>query len=274
MDGAKPCVTALGSTKLDLRSPSLEDPAEYRSIVGAIQYLTWTWPYLSFEVNLACQFMHNPREQHFQALKRILQYLKGTLNHGLWFPNTSSSLTLKAYSDTDWAGCSWDRRSIGWFCIFLGLSLISWSAKKQHDVARSSTEEKYRSLAYTAAKITWLCKLFSEIGFKLPTLPQICCDNISAIALASNPVFHARTKHVKIDYHYVRELVLAKLWTVQFVCNRDQIAYIRTKSLPRQRFLQLRSKLSIQPSPFSLRACEEIITQDKCNKNIKQFKVS
>ena len=184
---------------------------------------------------------------------------------GLWFPKSSSSLVLKAFSDADWAGCPWDRRSTGGFCIFLGPSIISWSAKKQHTVARSSTEAEYRSLAHTAAEITWICQLFSDIGFTLPLIPQIWCDNVSAIALASNPVFHARTKHVEIDYHYIRELVLAQLLRVHFVCSEDQLADIHTKSLSRQRFLHLRSKLSLQPSPFSLRGCDKdkIVTQ--CN---------
>ncbi|KAM2558058.1 hypothetical protein TB2_015106 [Malus domestica] len=260
MDGAKPCATPLSSVKLDHTGSLLSNPDDYRSIVGTLQYLTWTRPDLSFAVNLVCQFMHSPREPHFQAVKRILRYLKGTLGFGLWFPKTTSPLLLNAYSDADWAGCSWDRRSTGGFCIFLGPCLVSWSAKKQHTVARSSTEAEYRSLAHTAAEITWICQLFSDIGFKLSSLPQIWCDNVSAIALASNPVFHARTKHVEIDYHYIRELVLAKLLTVKFVCSADQLADIHTKSLPRPRFLHLRSKLSLQPSPFSLRGCEEQVT--------------
>ncbi|XP_068336519.1 uncharacterized mitochondrial protein AtMg00240-like [Pyrus communis] len=115
MDGAKPCITPLGSTKLDLTGSLLDNPEEYRSIVGALQYLTWTRPDLSFAVNLVCQFMHSPREPHFQAVKRILRYLKGTLGYDLWFPKTSTPLTLKAYSDVDWAGCSWDRCSTGGF---------------------------------------------------------------------------------------------------------------------------------------------------------------
>ncbi|RXI02484.1 hypothetical protein DVH24_002562 [Malus domestica] len=109
-----------------------------------------------------------------------------------------------------------------------------------------------------------ICQLFTDISFKLPALPQIWCDNISAIALASNLVFHGRTKHVEIDYHYIQELVLAKLLTVQFVCCQDQLAGIHTKSLPWQGFLQLRSKLSLQPSPFSLRGCEEDNKVHRC----------
>ncbi|KAM1139901.1 hypothetical protein ACFX19_040742 [Malus domestica] len=204
--------------------------------------------------------MHSPREPHLQAVKLILWYLKGTLGYGLWFPKTTFPLLLKVFSDADGVGCSWDRRSTGGFCIFLGSCLVSLSAKKQHTVARSSTEAEYRSLAHTLAEITWICQLLTDIGFQLPSLPQIWCDNVSAIALASNPVFHARTKHVEIDYHYIRELVLAKLLTVQIVCNADQLAVIHTKSLPRPRFLQLRSKLSLQPSPFSFRGCEKQVT--------------
>ncbi|KAM1276192.1 hypothetical protein ACFX2J_028490 [Malus domestica] len=88
MDGTKPCTTPLGSTKLDLTGSLLDNPEEYRSIVGALQYLTWTRPDLSFSVNLVCQFMHSPQEPHFQAVKCILRYLKGTLGYGIWFPKT------------------------------------------------------------------------------------------------------------------------------------------------------------------------------------------
>ncbi|KAB2625768.1 hypothetical protein D8674_017428 [Pyrus ussuriensis x Pyrus communis] len=144
-------------------------------------------------------------------------------------------------------------------------------AKKQHTVARSSTEAEYRSLAHITAEITWICQLFADIGFQLPVLPQIWCDNVSAIALASNSVFHTWTKHVEIDYHYIRELVLTKLLAVSFVCSQDQLADIHTKSLPCQQFLDLRSKLSLQSSPFSLRGCEE---NNKVDKNVKESKVS
>ena len=111
MDGAKPCSTPLSTSKLDHDSPPLENVTEYRSLVGALQYLTWTRPDLSFAVNLVCQFMHTPRVSHFQAVKRILRYLKGTIDLGLWFTKSSSPPYLTAFSDADWAGCSLDRRS-------------------------------------------------------------------------------------------------------------------------------------------------------------------
>ncbi|KAB2608862.1 hypothetical protein D8674_012030 [Pyrus ussuriensis x Pyrus communis] len=134
-----------------------------------------------------------------------------------------------------------------------------WSAKKQPTVARSSTEAEYRSLAHTAAEITWICKVFKDLGLHLPHVPSLWCDNLSAISLASNPVFHARTKHIELDYHYIRELVLANLLKVQYVCSQDQLADIHTKSLSKSRFLYLQSKLSLGPfdaSKFSLRGCK------------------
>ncbi|CAN6726958.1 unnamed protein product [Malus baccata var. baccata] len=259
MDGAKPCCTPLASQKLDHTGSLLSNPTEYRSIVGGLQYLTWTRPDISFAVNQICQFMHAPRDQHLQAAKRVLRYLKGTVSEGIWFKPGSTNLT--AFSDANWTGCLFDRRSTSGYCIFLGSNLISWSAKKQATVARSSTEAEYRSLAHTAAELTWICKKFCDIGFPLSQVPTLWCDNISAISLASNPVFHARTKHIEIDYHYIRELVLVNLITVKFVCSQDQLADIHTKSLSKSRFSYLKSKLSlgsmVDPK-ISLRGCIEI----------------
>ncbi|TQD91353.1 hypothetical protein C1H46_023032 [Malus baccata] len=202
--------------------------------------------------------MHTPTELHLQADKRILRFLKGTSSHGIWFHK--GPLTLSAYSDADWAGCTFDRRSTSGFCVFLGSNLVSWNAKKQPTVARSSTEVEYRSLAHTAAEVTCICKVFRDFGFSFSDNPTIWCDNICAISLASNPVFHVRTKHVEIDYHYIRELVLANLVKVQYVCSQDQIADIHTKSLSKNRFLFLQSKLSLGTSSLSklsLRGCKD-----------------
>lgn len=107
MEGAKPRFTPLSTQKLDHSGPLLSNPTEYRSIVGGLQYLTWTWPDIFFAMNQVCQFMHAPREQHLQAATRILRFLKGTLSHGLWFKK--GSLHLFAYYDADWASCIFDR---------------------------------------------------------------------------------------------------------------------------------------------------------------------
>lgn len=121
------------------------DPSVYRSITGALQYLTLTRPDLSFAVNQACQHMHNPSSADFTALKRILSYIKGTLSFGLHI--NKGPLKLIAFSDADWAGDPSDRRSTTGYRVIFGLTPVSWCAKKQQTIAQSSTKAEYRSLA-------------------------------------------------------------------------------------------------------------------------------
>ena len=184
----------------------LSDPTVYRSMVGALQYLTFTRPDLAFSVHQLCQFISKPTSVHLEATKRVLRYLRGTLHHGICF--SPGPLSLTAFSDADWAGDPTDRRSTTGLLVFLGPNPISWSAKKQPTVSRSSTEAEYRALATTATELSWLRILFKELRIFLPYVPVLWCDNVSAIALSANPIFHSRTKHLEVDYHYVREKVL------------------------------------------------------------------
>jgi hypothetical protein len=124
----------------------------YRSIVGALQYLTLTRPDLAFAVNKACQFLHVPTSDHMVAVKRILRYVQGTKSLGIKIKK-DSSLRINALSDADWAGCPDDRRSTGGFAIYLGSNLISWSSRKQATASRSSTEVEYKSLANSMAEV-------------------------------------------------------------------------------------------------------------------------
>uniref|UniRef100_A0A2N9IMS3 Reverse transcriptase Ty1/copia-type domain-containing protein n=1 Tax=Fagus sylvatica TaxID=28930 RepID=A0A2N9IMS3_FAGSY len=191
---------------------ALSDPTPFRSLVGALQYATFTRPDIAFAVNRVCQFMHKPSTVHFVAAKRILRYLKGTLHNGVLFQ--PGPLALTAFTDADWAGDPSDRRSTSGVIVFLGHNPITWLAKKQHTVSRSSTEAEYRSLATGAAKLAWLRQVLCDIKLFLPFAPLIWCDNTSALALASNPIFHGRTKHI-------------------------ELADIFTKALPSTRFLQV-----------------------------------
>ncbi|KAJ9543849.1 hypothetical protein OSB04_023556 [Centaurea solstitialis] len=148
------------------------------------------------------QFMSAPCSDHYAAVLRILRYLKGTMFHGLYFSSTSS-LTLRGFSDADWDSDMTDRCSTTGFCFFLGDSLISWRSKKQSLTARSSIEAEYRALADTSQELIWLRWLLMGAPQLSPTL--LWCDNHSAIQIAHNGVFHERTKHIEIDCHFIRQ---------------------------------------------------------------------
>ncbi|KAJ9552322.1 hypothetical protein OSB04_016367 [Centaurea solstitialis] len=235
-------------TKLAVDGEPVSDPTLYRSLVGALQYLTFTRPDIAYAVQQVCLFMHDPRLPHFNALKRILRYLKGTLSHGLHI-KASAVDRLVAYSDADWAGCPNTRRSTSGFCVYLGDNLVFWSSKRQHVVSRSSAEAEYRGIANVVAEAAWLRNLLLELYCPLSRATVVFCDNVSAMYLASNPVQHQRTKHVEIDLHFVRERVAIGHVRVLHVPSAYQYADIFTKGLPTSLFLDFRNSLNIRLPP-------------------------
>ncbi|CAL9029439.1 unnamed protein product [Prunus brigantina] len=245
----KPATTPTASKTSLSRSHGspLSDPTPYRQLVGALQYLTFTRPDISYAVQLVSQFMGSPTDLHFEAVKRILRYLKGTLGYGLPIHLSPAPSLLVAYSDADWAGCPDTRRSTTGYCVFLGKTLISWSAKKQRTVSRSSAEAEYRALAHASADTIWIQSLLHELHFSLSTPVLLHCDNLSATYMAANPVFHSRTKHVAIDYHFIRERLTAGSHQVRFISSQDQLADVFTKGLPAARFAHLVSNLVTYP---------------------------
>jgi histone deacetylase 1/2 len=223
---------------------SSEDATQYRSIVGGLQYLTMTRPDLSYVVNKVCQYLHEPRTPHWAAVKRILRYVRYTIDCGLQLWPSSSTL-LSAFSDADWAGSMDDRRSTGGYAIFYGGNLIAWSARKQSTVSRSSTESEYKALGDATAELVWVQSLLKELGLSQIQPPVLWCDNIDATYLSSNPVFHARTKHIEVDFHFVRERVARKQLQIRFISSKDQVADIFTKPLPLPLFVHCRRNLNL-----------------------------
>ena len=208
---------------------------QYRSIVGGLQYLTITQPDLSFAVNRVCQYIQSPTDVHWAAIKRVLRYIKGTLCHGLKLQK-SVTTTISAFSDVDWAGCPDDRRSTSGFAVFLGSNLVSWSSRKQPTVSRSSTEAEYKAIANVTAKVIWLQSLLKELGVFQDRSPVLWCDNLGATCPTTNLMFHARTKHIEVDFHFVHEQVAHKAMEVRFISSKDQLANIFTKPLSRAPF--------------------------------------
>ncbi|XP_031275019.1 uncharacterized protein LOC116133454 [Pistacia vera] len=237
-------------------STTLCDTHNYRSLVGALQYLTLTRPDISFSVNYVSQFTHAPTQDHFTMVRRILRYVKGTVHHGLHFQN-SSTLDLYAFSDVDLVGCPHTRRSTTGFCTYLGSNIISWSAKKQPTVSRSSSEAEYRAMAQTAAEITWLTFILRDLQVPLMTPPVLFCDNLSSLFMTVNPMFHARSKHIELDYHYIRERVSLGLLTTRHISTSAQIADVFTKPQTRYDLDKLKHKLCLVTTP-SLRADDNI----------------
>ena len=247
----KPTTTPMSSTDKitavdgELLSPA--DATEYRSIVGGLQYLTITRPDISYAVNRVCQYLQAPRDTHWAAVKRILRYVQFTLTFGMHIRPTSSRV-LSAFSDADWAGSPDDRRSTGGYAVFFGPNLIAWSARKQATVSRSSTEAEYKAVANATAEIIWVQSLLQELGLSQPQPPILWCDNIGATYLSANPVFHARTKHIEVDYHFVRERVSQKQLQIKFISSKDQLADIFTKPLPLPQFEACRRNLTLVSS--------------------------
>ncbi|GKD46273.1 ribonuclease H-like domain-containing protein [Tanacetum coccineum] len=163
---------------------------------------------LGVDVQQVCLHMHDPREPHFFAFKRILRYVQGTLDYGLQL-FSSSTTDLVAYSDADWAGCPTTRRSTSGYCVFLGNNLLSWSSKRQPTLSRSSAEAEYRGVANAVAETYCLRNLLRELDNPLSSVTLVYCDNVSAVYLSCNPVQHQHTKHIEINIHFVRDLVAA-----------------------------------------------------------------
>lgn len=228
-------------------SKPFDDPSRYRSLVGSLQYLTVTHPDISYVVNQLCQHMHSPTFKHWSQLKHVLCYVKGTIDYGLHFRKSCIS-DLHSFSNSNWVGCPTDRKSMIGFAIFLGTNLVPWVCKKHKTIAKSSTEVEYKALADVAANVTWIVSLLRELGMKSLPVPKLWCENSGATYMCANPIFHARTKHIEINYHFVWDKVATGELQVNFV-TKDQLVDIFTKPMPAPRFTFLCDKLQVINSP-------------------------
>ena len=187
----------------------LRDPWRYRRLVGRLNYLTITRPNISFPVSVVSQFLQSPCDSHWDAMIRILRYIKGAPGQGVLYENRGHTQII-VYCDADWAGSPTNRRSTSGYCVFIGGDLISWKSKKQDVVAKSSAEAEYQAMALATCELIWLKQFLQELRFGKDGQMTLVCDNQATLHIASNPVFHKRTKHIEVDYHFIREKIASR----------------------------------------------------------------
>ena len=221
------------------------DQRQYQSAVGSLMYLAVsTRPDISYSIGSLARFNSKPTKEHWVALKRVLRYLKGTKDLGILYSKAEKDSCI-GYTDADWAGDQDDRRSISGYVFLLSGGAISWKSQKQRCVALSTAEAEYVAMSTATQEAIWLRQLIAEITSSEETPILVYEDNQSAIAIARNPQFHGRTKHIDIRHHYVREEISKGTVTIQYCPSCDMAADILTKGLGSDSFSKLRLKTGL-----------------------------
>ncbi|KAK6125632.1 hypothetical protein DH2020_040630 [Rehmannia glutinosa] len=234
------------SVKMDMDADGKPvDQTRYRALIGSLLYLTTSRPDITFAVGVCARFQSAPKESHMTAAKRILRYLKGSQEVGLWYPKEENdNFSLKSYSDSDYAGNIDDRKSTSGSCQFLGDCLVSWFSKKQNCVSLSTAEAEYIFAAFCCTQLLWMKQTLADYKCSFENV-HIFCDNISAINIAQNRVHHNRNKHIEIRHHFLRDCVSKRKIEISFVPSQNQLADIFTKLLSSETFASIRAQLGI-----------------------------
>ena len=223
---------------------ALDQPL-YQSVVGSLMYLaTCTRPDIAYAVGMLARFSSKPNRSHWTAAKRVLRYLKGTNDLGILYKGDSG---MQGYSDADWAGDTDDRKSTSGYMFLIAGGPVSWKSRKQNTVALSTAEAEYVALSTATQECMWMQKLLSELGNPPDGPTTILEDNQSSIAMARNPQFHGRAKHIDIKHHFVREQVTNGSIALQYCPTNDMLADILTKGLAQQQYSILRERAGIVP---------------------------
>ncbi|GJV80632.1 putative ribonuclease H-like domain-containing protein [Tanacetum coccineum] len=246
------------STPMETNKPLIKDEeAEnvdvhlYRSMIGSLMYLTASRPDIMFVVCACARFQVTPKISHLHAVKRIFRYLKGQPKLGLWYPR-DSPFDLEAFSDSDYAGASLDRKSTIGGCQFLGKRLISWQCKKQTIVANSTTEAEYVAAANCCGQVLWIQNQMLDYGYNLMNT-NIYIDNESTICIVKNPVSHSKTKHIEIRHHFIRDSYEKKLIQVIKIHTDQNVADLLTKAF------------DVSRGGFQLSICNQEVMKRTCD---------
>ena len=230
------------------------NPSLYRSIIGGLNYLTHTRPDIMYSVNVLSRFMHKPTRLHLGAAKRVLRYVAGTIDFGLWYSKSTNG-TMYGYSDSDWGGCVDNRKSTSGQVFYLGSTAVSWSSKKQDVVALSSSEAEYIAVASASCQAIWLRRMLVDFHNEQYGPTSIFCDNKATIAMTRNPAFHSRTKHIDIRFHFIRDLTSEGIIELKYCPTNEQVADVFTKALSQAKHDYFRQKLGV--CKFRARGCIE-----------------
>lgn len=255
MANCRPVSTPMeGKLTAEMSSITAEDEKEmkdvpYRQAVGSLMYvMVGTRPDLAVALSSVSRFMENPGPDHWTAVKRIFRYLRGTSQCGLNFVSHSGKVQLVGYCDADWAGDLDTRKSTTGYVFSVAGGSVTWNCKRQPTVALSSTEAEYMSLCAAGREAVWLRKLLMELGYDQVGPTTIFADNQGSLALAKNPVYHSRTKHIDVQHHFIRELIQKKVIVLQYVPTADNVADVLTKPLPASKHLQFMKSMGLGES--------------------------
>ena len=252
MDNSKPVSTPIDpSTKLTKATDDEQsvDQHLYQSAIGSLLYLSGgTRPDITFSVSNLAKFSAKSSKHHWAAIKRVMRYLKGTINFGILYTKQESK-DFVAYSDADWAGDFDDRKSTSGYLFQISGGAVSWRSKKQSSVALSTAEAEYIALASTAQEAVWLRQLTTELGGGSTKATTIFEDNQAAISMSKNPQFHGRAKHISIKYQFIREQVSDGTVTLKYCPTQNMVADMLTKGLHRDQFTKLRQMSGIVSIP-------------------------
>jgi len=226
-------------------SNNTTDKGRYQRLVGRLMYLAHTRPDLAYALSIVSQFMHNPGEQHMNAVMRILRFLKAAPGKGILFTKNADYQNIDTYTDADWAGAIDDRRSTSGYFTFVGGNLVTWRSKKQNVVTRSSAEAEFRGMAPGLCEALWLRLLLQDLGYQSRQPIQLYCDNKAACDIAHNPFQHDCTKHVEVDRFFIKEKLDGKIMELPKIRYEDQLADILTKAVSNRVFSKLLDKLGM-----------------------------
>ena len=221
----------------------------FQSAVGSLMYLmVATRPDLAYAVGAVSQFMASPDDEHLAAVKRVLRYVRGTMDYKLVLGAGKQGTHLIGYSDADWAANDINRRSISGYCFMLGAGAVSWKSKKQTSVALSSTEAEYMALTQATKEAIWTKQFLTELGLFSNKPIVIRADNQSCISLARNPEFHTRTKHIDIQYHFIREKVENETIHLEYCSTKQMVADVLTKAVPHEKHIWCTEAMGVMPT--------------------------